>query len=138
MGCDIHAHLEILTKQGWEHYSKPMIHRNYDLFSKMAGVRGDEIPISLPKGLPNDLSFITQVEVDHWGETGHTHSWLDKDELREVIDFHNNQFDNNNWKAEHLEWGYICGNGIGYLNTDGEGDYPDEYLDVRLVFWFDN
>ena len=39
--------------------------------------------------------------------------------------------------AEHLEWGYICGNSIGYLGTDG-GDYPDEYLDIRLVFWFDN
>ena len=50
MGCDIHAHFEIKVDGEWLHYSQANINRNYRLFEKMAGVRGEnKNAISLPE-----------------------------------------------------------------------------------------
>lgn len=70
MGCDIHGFIdydinyeEIYTRN----FAKLSITRDYCLFTLLAGVRGDEIqgqkPISLPKGLPDKISCITQLEA---------------------------------------------------------------------------
>lgn len=46
--------------------------RNYELFTKLSGVRGDDGPE--PNGLPADISDLGQMIVDQWGEDGHSHS----------------------------------------------------------------
>lgn len=68
--------------------------RNYDLFAILANVRngygfagtdtGDGfIPISEPRGLPDDVSELIKDESEDWGPDGHSHSWLTLKELLE-------------------------------------------------------
>ncbi len=68
--------------------------RNYDEFAILADVRngrgfagcdtGDTItPISMPKGIPNDVSNEIKKESDDWGGDGHSHSWLTAQEIND-------------------------------------------------------
>lgn len=140
MGCDVHCHFEIKLNNKWEHYSKPRIYRNYDLFSKMANVRNDRNnhikPISLPKGLPDDISVITKFEYNNWRLDAHSMSWFDSDEIKELIEYHNEI--NRNCKFDFtIEWDYLCGNGWENFK-EYRDEYPKEIQDIRLIFWFDN
>lgn len=110
MGCDIHLYTEtkrtVNDKLVWVNvdnwkinpYYEPgkdgereydinyMYHsRNYSLFSLLAGVRDyseKTIPVSPPKGLPDDISEPTKREAERWNGDGHTHSWLTLAELK--------------------------------------------------------
>lgn len=57
--------------------------RNYILFSVLASVRNcyDIEPIAYPRGLPDDISLDTEVNIDGYG---HDHSYLT---LAELLDF---------------------------------------------------
>jgi hypothetical protein len=125
MGCDIHAHVELKINDKWEHYSEPLIGRNYRLFSKLAGVRSvpedDSAPIAKDRGIPQDISFITKMDLERWGGDAHSHSWITGKEADDIEE----------WVREKLKegfsqppFGYVFGNGLG---RD----------DVRVVFWFD-
>lgn len=72
---------------------RPYIHRNYRLFSILANVRngfgfagcdtGDPlVPISMPKGLPDDVSPEIKNESENWGCDGHSHSWFTLADLK--------------------------------------------------------
>jgi hypothetical protein len=141
MGCYIHLYIEVLTENGWELYSHPSIRQDYELFAKMAGVRNDGgiEPISLPKGLPEDISYIVGQASADWGADGHSHSWLDSDEIEELRVW------NDCGRGEHGSsqlWG--CRElHHDILKHYLEGDYFDEpdvqwIKDTRFVFWFDN
>jgi len=138
MGCDSHCHLEIKVGGTWLHYSAPRVHRNYELFEKMAGVRGEERKaIAPPRGIPGDASDVTKLEAKWLGSDCHSHSWLSANELAEIIKFQEKQYGNDFWKVSHQEWGYLNGNGWdGFLKY--RDSYPKEIEDIRLVFWFDN
>lgn len=111
MGCDIHMYVEykrtINGNEQWvcgdyfkhnpyyttedkseQRYSKLELHgnRNYQLFTTLAGVRDyseSVVPVSDPRGLPEDCcEFVTQ-ENEKWDGDGHTHSWLSLKDLRE-------------------------------------------------------
>lgn len=58
--------------------------RHYLLFEVLAGVRaGHEIlPISPPKGLPEDISPEANESTNGWGCDGHSHSYLSVSELK--------------------------------------------------------
>ena len=136
MGCDIHAHFEIKLNGKWEHYSHPRIFRNYDLFARIAGVRNYSkiMPISMPKGLPEDLTVTTRFCADWLGVDGHNHTWLNALEIKELMD---TKFIADNWRFEHEELGYLFGNGWGSW-VEYPDSYPEEIEDIRLVCWFDN
>jgi hypothetical protein len=63
--------------------------RNYNLFSVLAGVRGDG-EICPPKGLPEDVSSIVKKESDRWDVDGHSHSHFTLAELKEYHKDNNN------------------------------------------------
>ena len=85
MGCNCSAHIEVKIGGKWEHYSAPKIQRYYKVFEKMAGVRGDVTnAISTPKGLPDDISVITKMDVD---KDAHNQSWLSLDEFKELYEY---------------------------------------------------
>jgi len=130
MKCNIHCHIEVKIKGIWEHYSCPTIKRNYDLFGKMAGVRSDITPIVKAKGIPENLSKITQIDYDWWYRDAHTHSWYNEDEIR-ILEEYMQDLD-----PYKTQLGWLFGNYIGDLHKYGE--YPKEIEDVRLIFWFDN
>jgi hypothetical protein len=98
MGCDIHIWTEIQAKDGsWDLLESKEAYdgRNYGLFSILANVRngygaagcdtGDGfVPISMPKGIPEDASDFYKSEVSKWGIDGHSHSFLT---LKEFLDY---------------------------------------------------
>ena len=138
MGCDIHAHTEVKIGGTWHHYNKLNLRRNYELFGKMAGVRGGEVPIAAPRGLPPDISVVTKLEADRYGTDGHTHSWLTIAEMAQVQTWHAEyQCRQEPFHGPWLQWGFLCGN----LYCDfiaHRSEFPAAIEDVRLVFWFDN
>jgi hypothetical protein len=103
----------------------------------MAGVRGGEMPIAEPRGIPEDATTLTRFCCDRDGEDGHTHSWLGASEILELEEFISERLGDNKWRLEMDGWGYLFGNTWG-----GFTKYPDErpegLEDVRFVFWFDN
>lgn len=110
MGCDIHLYVEykktIDGVTNWysgdylivnpyygtdEYESKYDIvslydDRNYDLFAILADVRNGckNKYISLPKGLPNDITNVTAKEAFRWRYDGHSYSYLT---LKELLEF---------------------------------------------------
>jgi len=112
MGCDIHLFVEKKEMVEWasvdkweldEHAQELRVpygsafydDRNYSLFSILANVRNGYgvagidtgngyIPISEPRGLPNNISSLVQNESVSWGSDGHSHSWFT---LKELLDY---------------------------------------------------
>lgn len=60
--------------------------RNYALFATLADVRnyGYIKPISEPRGLPDDIHYITKEQADSYGVYGHSHSYYT---LKELMDY---------------------------------------------------
>ncbi len=119
MGCDIHMYVEYKKKlpvKGseermerwvsgdyfkinpfdgvWDDETKMECmelygHRNYSLFSTLAGVRDYTekiVPVSEPKGLPDDCCGFVKKESEDWDGDGHNHSWLTLKEIRDYQD----------------------------------------------------
>lgn len=150
MGCDIHMTLE--RKIGdtwhciWDGDVRPRVHannewespvvlgRNYRFFGRLAGVR-DEGPD--PKGVPDDVSFVTQFMLDSWEQDAHSHSW---DMLEDFCRKH---------RAESTEEEAVGLVKDRLLGTDSEASKHAEWLfglyfdevsmnEYRVVYWFDN
>lgn len=136
MGCDIHMHAEIKVKGKWLHYDQPDCDRNYQLFEKMAGVRGeDSEAISPPRGIPEDVAETTRFVCEEYGSDGHSHSWLGATEIAELREWWDSQPYGKNGSPTWDQW--FFGNYYsGFVKYPDER--PDEVEDVRFVFWFDN
>ncbi len=143
MGCDIHGFVEIKRNDKWKLSDVEIPEdRSYDTFAILAGVRNyvNAIPISEPKGLPEDLSEESKNDdniqhLEYWQEgDGHSFSWLT---LKEILDY--------NWEQEFADSrndyklvkakDAICNSWtcfITYLKT-----VELEPENIRIVFWFD-
>lgn len=137
MGCDIYLHTEVKINGKWHHYARVWIQRNYLIFAKMANVRnydGMVKPISLPRGLPFDVTELTNFDYKYGEADWHSESWLKAEEITELQEYIENDLDIRNIESQ---WGYLFGNG-----WDSFRKYPDSYPpgleDIRFVFWFDN
>ena len=151
MGCDIHLITEIKVDNKWilsdkdifkyKNFSEgiginPFEERNYSVFALLANVRNDNkvIPISLPKGLPDDSEYLN-FKID--GKTTrkkdfldfnsyeyHSHSYLT---LKEILEYDYSKINiSNQFRYEEFY------EDLELLKTLGEPD------NVRIVFWFDN
>jgi hypothetical protein len=98
--------------------------RNYNLFGILADVRngrgfagirtGDGfIPISEPKGLPDDVSETVQEESDNWEGDGHSHSYFS---LTELLDY--------DWTQNTKSTGWVGENEFKVFLDKGS---PDSY-----------
>jgi hypothetical protein len=140
MGCDISLHIEIKVAGKWEHWSAPYVGRDYALFERMAGVRGDaEAAIVPPRGLPVDASDLTMRDYRDAEGDAHTASWLGPQEIATLEAWL--QAPTTHHKPLHLEHDvlgcYVPG-GIGREFLEYPDDRRPWIEDVRLVFWFDN
>ncbi len=98
MGCDISMLLQKKTKSGYKDVEIVDIHRDYELFGLLAGVRrGDIKPIVQQRGLPEDFEMIsnkygrfyhpTKLKYDAWDDQPgmfmgeHSYSWMTLQEL---------------------------------------------------------
>lgn len=103
--------------------------RNYLLFTVLAGVRNTVgvVPISEPRGLPENVSNEIRLISDEEGQDAHSHSWLLGSE---VLDY--------DWDQEIRE------NGVTYTYRQCCNDLLTALTelgnpqDFRIVFWFDN
>ena len=139
MGCDIHFHSEVKVKGAWHHYGSASLKRDYALFAVMANVRNEDgsvIPISMPKGLPKDISFVTQIDADYWGTDAHSASWLNREEIGCLQVYLEGRLGDNAYRLEMDYWGYLFGNSWTHSMPYRVGGHIIE--DVRFVFWFDN
>jgi len=90
MGCDIHAFVEekIGTSDKYYCYMQLFLERDYTLFALLADVRNYSqkplIPISSPKGLPDNLSWVVNKAHGEWGEDAHSETYLDYEEIGKV------------------------------------------------------
>lgn len=145
MGCDIHFHSEVKRNGKWLHHSEANVSRNYVLFAKMAGVRNyyNLVPISEPKGLPDDVTELTKLHSDRFGVAGHSHSWLD---AKEIVELHNfigkseeyAKYDPEGWKFAHRNFPYFLGTHLNDFSEHPEDWETTGIEDVRYVFFFDN
>ena len=137
MGCDIHFHTEIKIRGEWFHHSSSRPERNYNVFAKIGGVRNhyDILPLSHCRGIPEDATFLTKHECKVDGSDGHSHSFLNLDE---IVEFHDWLGSTEGWEYAHRSIPYVFGN-----HLDGLKKYPadwehTEIEDGRYIFWFDN
>ena len=148
MGCDIHVHIEIRYNGRWEHYACPSIDRNYALFGVMAGVRGEGPEIVEPKGVPDDMSIVTNLSWEKWGSDAHTASWFNEEEIDKLKAWLEKQKeqsdDSRSWLTYDLEYGilnrtYMFGNSLtAFKHYDDYWYLPKGCDAVRMIFWFDN
>lgn len=107
MGCDIHVVIEKKFGDKWigmelcrsiSHYPfdsekgeladkpgyiwHPARSRNYELFAKLAGVRGDGPD---PKGLPEDASELSHAVLPADDSDLHSHSWCSMEEYIRLL-----------------------------------------------------
>lgn len=164
MGADIHTYIErkmpsgdwayvnnldsvVYSKALWSSDKPHFVHafyevnsRNYELFARLASVRGDGRE---PRGLPDDVSEMVQMYADVWSGDGHSHSWLSASDFADdyygiqvlqedepMLEYHQNvlKADKNYAVLTFLQ--EMCG-----VSGIGEQTQANEF---RFVFWFDN
>ena len=152
MCCNIHLHTEVKINGVWHHYSCLYVHRNYQVFAKMAGVKNDGsiIPIVPPRGLPEDATDLTLFNNQHWGKDGHDHSWLSAEEITQLVEYVDGELKLPDKHGYGVGWwcndnfGYFFGNTWGgfwkYRNDKNSSTpkAPKGVEDIRFVFWFDS
>jgi hypothetical protein len=138
MGCDIHTHVERydpVTEQ-WvgiktTGYEAKAQGRDYELFAKLAGVRGNGPE---PRGMPDDISPYVRWELESWEADAHSHSWCplldfitigEGTPLPKIKDI----------STKVYEWFHI---NLPERYTDKEVDILKLQTGYRVVFWFDN
>lgn len=141
MGCDIHLHTEVKIADKWEHYGNPIIGRDYEFFAFLAGVRNyyEIIPVSEPKGVPDDMSLITRLDWEDWGSDAHSASFITGDEIGRVERFLRklNSERSSSYYYPEMEWGYLF-DGSWSVFYEFPDSQDKRIQDVRMVFWFDN
>ncbi len=110
---------EILEKYGdderiyWEHpFDRKHTSRNYYFFAVLADIRNYDdfiIPISDPKGLPDNVSPEIKKQSDHDGVDGHSHSWLTLEEL-----------ESHDWNQSRRNSGTVTSSGFLEYYTKGK------------------
>ena len=145
MGCDIHLYLETKHGAAWQAtnlYERSISNtfipvqiyrgRDYRLFGILANVRyqpeAPYYPLSVDKGIPNDVSSTLATEYEAWGDHAHSPGHLTLEELQNADVRHRLLGDR---PLQHL---LDAINNVASL-THGLPRLPS---DIRVVFWFDN
>jgi len=153
MGCDIHILVEAKHKdsKGWFLTDLDFnINRDYDLFKRIAGVRG---PGPAPLGFPEDISDGSKFTIDRWGVDGHSHTYMSIEDLCKLTFEHTYdtntvarlKIQKNGNKLTDNELRYIKGYDYGKyqfiesINDNEMNDYEQECkCEYRAIIFFDN
>ena len=137
MGASIHMHIEVKSGDTWHHYAAPNMFWNAVFFDLVAGIYDKLQPVAPLRGLPENLSFVTQHDWKQDSENFRPHhvGWLKAKELIEL------QGRLNYIYAESTKNPISYGLESGLLNTFINGNSLASHQgwdDLRLIFWFDN
>lgn len=103
--------------------------RNYNLFAALAGVRGSG---PKAKGVPKDASPLALLEIEDWGIDGHSHSYCSAREFITKASQHGTIPD---LVRRTIELGE---DQINDAIEKWLGVRPDRFVELRVIFWFDN
>lgn len=105
--------------------------RDYDFFAAVAQVRGDDPKGELERGLPDDLSELSQMEIGYDDDL-HSHSWLTVEEMcRQILRVKEGV----ETAPALIEKSAIVDCAHRWIDLHIEEDTLDEW---RIVFAFDN
>ena len=132
MGCDIHLYIEKKGVNGWEELpiAEELIpdERDYEVFSFLAGVRGNNGEHFADRGIPEDSSIPTGDD-DFWlGDHSYTYAYLD-----EILSAP--------WEEAGLQWRYFpifCEYVLPRLDTRFGWYGDEEKRDIRILMGFDS
>lgn len=146
MGISISVHAEVKITGKWVHYGETKFDRNYRLFCRMGCTgRPDTqkeigLPIAKAKGMPWDVSDLTQLQVLRNLKIGiamREPSWLDSEEIAKLETWWATEPDTTPLSFQLPIFG--CGSwylGGSTPSTDPNSEIPPEVEDIRWVFWF--
>lgn len=124
----------------WHHLSVlRSIPQDYRLFGKLAGVRDPDVPpISEPRGLPADTTFLTRYAAALDAPDAFSYSWISAAEVLEIGSWYAELRDRD-WGSQSYEdtekwFGYVLG-GSWELHRY-KSDRRIGLEDARVVFWF--
>ena len=134
MATDLWIHVEYKSRKTgrWTYAYEADGDRNYNLFSVLAGTRGECLPLYDPRGLPDDISDKAKKKYEDWGTDAHTPSWLTTQELEECLSTTIKRTEDS-YRSEMKKWlkpYYEIYEKMNTIELQGEP--------CRIVFWFDN
>tara|TARA_Y100000361_G_C11148802_1_gene339749 strand:+ start:440 stop:883 length:444 start_codon:yes stop_codon:yes gene_type:complete len=147
MGCDIHGIVEIKIGDKWVGIKElKSDNQNYERFAQLASVRGHSD--RTPNGIPPDASDMSMYYIEHWGEDGHSHSYMslrdaclvfiETDTIFDCEDRHFISPEQVEIYTSHRKE-YPADSYFGITVKEQEGSIGSPSIDrLRLVFWFDN
>lgn len=159
MGCDIHVILEKKTDEkynSWERVSlyhvspytnrleivEPYNDRDYELFSLLAGVRGYHEPLVSLRGVPENLSSETEMELAWWDSEYHSLTWYDLNELYlyriiyQEKDYDKEEEEENRVYRAFINFVNLIEAYLDFAQESTWGDIaPNKY---RVIIWFDS
>lgn len=114
--------------------------RNYELFARLAGVRGDGPE---PRGIPDDVSEFVEHEYDGWDHDAHSASWYSADDFVRIYTGIDGEVDEdtplNPYVARRIDTGAEMAVALFLRDKASIYVHDDESVDsYRFVFWFDN
>lgn len=159
MGCDIHCYIEYKRPSDnrcrWRDFGGRINPgRNYNIFSKMAGARGElSDAVVAPRGFPNDAAY--KSSDDYWlyiSDSGNENTCT-KEQAERYIAYGCKYKDTEKRWVSHPDWhthSWLSADEFERATND-DFDKP-EYTAIlaamlsfescgyesRLVFWFDN
>lgn len=136
MGAGIHMHIEVKSNGIWYHYAAPSMFRNRVFFDLVGGIYNSEAAIVPPRGLPEDLSFVTKHDWDQDCESYRLHhvGWLKADELLALQAELERKF-----KVVEDELTYDLEEGFLHTYINGNAlAFHQGWDDLRFIFWFNN
>lgn len=168
MGCDIHGFVEVKIKGKWHATKQIPTVQSYDIFAILAGVRNhlNAVPISEPRGIPEDASEAVKQDAQDWEGEGHNHSWLSSEDFEKYDwnqQFHDDRISVIDKKTGKELYKAVYTREQDYTNPkhvikhlvrtpkeilNGSQEWKDlieelklgdsQFEDARIVFWFDN
>ena len=138
MGASIHMHIEVKSGDTWHHYAAPHMFKDGVFFDLIAGIYDKLQPVVPPRGLPENLSFVTQHDWDQDSKDFsrlHHAGWLSAKELVELQDRLNYIYAESTRPA--LSYDLETGLLHTYINGNALAIHQG-WDDLRLIFWFDN
>lgn len=133
MGCDIHVYVEYKLQRGlgsgearwWSGIIRnPYMPRDYQLFNRLAGVRGETAPLVPLRGFPIDSHHTDAWDDFHDGNgvaelDWHSATWLTPTEFANAVDG-------------------VINPDIVYQAVLALCRTLEREYEVRLIMWFDN
>ena len=150
MGCDLHASMEVLFDGKWFCIGALDSDRNYSLFGKLSGVRGedDEPFFEVGGELPDDVTDEVRADYGEWGDDAHSLTIVDYRGLEEFCKHFRKP--TKRWSSISRADRGLWRGGKKEFDLFFAASYVNDWLsiarkfieigaeDVRIVIWYDN